>query len=183
MRYVAVVGCLMGLAMLAILPSASWAGEAMALLTGTSDEELLTGEVRVKDTDMGLWVSVVVEDAPPGLHGFHIHEGDSCEDGGKAAGGHFNPFNAPHGDLLADGFDGAHAGDLGNLEMNTMGDASFEETYWGLTVREGAAAVEGRAVILHANPDDFGQPTGNAGARIACGKLGSTEEPAAAEDD
>jgi Cu-Zn family superoxide dismutase len=32
--------------------------------------------------------------------------------------------------------------------------------------------ILGRAVIVHAKPDDGGQPVGNAGARIACGVIG-----------
>ncbi|MEW6160540.1 MAG: superoxide dismutase family protein [Verrucomicrobiota bacterium] len=32
--------------------------------------------------------------------------------------------------------------------------------------------IIGRSVIVHAKPDDGGQPVGNAGARIACGVIG-----------
>jgi superoxide dismutase, Cu-Zn family len=33
-------------------------------------------------------------------------------------------------------------------------------------------------VIVHAKPDDFGQPVGNAGARIGCGVIGIANPPA-----
>jgi Cu-Zn family superoxide dismutase len=35
--------------------------------------------------------------------------------------------------------------------------------------------ILGRGVIVHAAPDDGGQPTGNAGARAACGVIGVTQ--------
>ena len=38
-----------------------------------------------------------------------------------------------------------------------------------ITVGPGPASIVGRGLIVHADPDDYKtQPTGNAGARIAC---------------
>ncbi|MEZ4452529.1 MAG: superoxide dismutase family protein [Nannocystaceae bacterium] len=107
----------------------------------------------------------------PGLHGLHIHEfGDCSADDGTSAGGHFNPDAHMHG--AAD--DGErHAGDLGNIDAADDGKASLSRTldtaYFSLG--GGKYDVRGRAVIVHAMADDFGQPLGNAGGRVACGVI------------
>lgn len=77
----------------------------------------------------------------------------------------------PHGDLLKDGFQHAHAGDLGNIEIGPDGKGTLKKVIPGLTLKEGKYGVVGRALILHEKEDNFGQPTGNAGGRIACGVI------------
>jgi Cu-Zn family superoxide dismutase len=99
-----------------------------------------------------------------------VHEfGDCSSADGAAAGGHFNPGGSPHA-----GPDAAarHVGDLGNLTADTQGMAGYDRT--DRVVRlDGEHAVIGRAVIVHAAPDDLAtQPTGAAGARLACGVIG-----------
>ncbi|HEY9647891.1 MAG TPA: superoxide dismutase family protein, partial [Chroococcidiopsis sp.] len=104
-------------------------------------------------------------------HGFHIHENGSCDNAGNGAGGHFNPNNVKHGKLIVDGFDQAHAGDLGNILVAADGHGTLSQTVPGLTLSDGLYAIASRAVILHAQRDDFSQPVGNAGARIGCGTI------------
>lgn len=143
---------------------------AEAVIMGTTDESAsLVGDVRFYETAAGLKIEAGVAGAPPGKHGFHIHENGSCDEGGSAAGGHFNPDNVQHGLLVRDGFENAHAGDLGNIEIADSGEGMLEQTIPGLALNEGKYAIADRAVIVHAQPDDFGQPTGNAGGRIGCG--------------
>ena len=108
---------------------------------------------------------------PPGLHGFHIHEFGGCGDSGKAAGGHYNPEGAMHGMLAKDGPHKAHAGDMGNITVDANGGATLETVLPNVHLTGGASSVAGRAVILHEKADDFSQPTGNAGGRIACGPI------------
>ena len=143
--------------------------EGTAPLTATQPGSTVVGMATFVDTPKGLQITIDVAGAPPGLHGLHIHEEGACGDGGNAAGGHFNPDKANHGFLPKDGFVRAHAGDLGNIEVGANGSGTLALTLPGLTLRDGPHAVNGRSVILHEKPDDFGQPTGNAGGRIACG--------------
>jgi Cu-Zn family superoxide dismutase len=142
-----------------------------ATIAAISPDSRVAGEAQLEQTGEGLRITVRISNAPAGLHGFHIHDGGSCENGGKAAGGHYNPDGVQHGDLLRDGTARAHAGDLGNLEGGADGTGSFTRVFPPLTLSGGQYPVGGRAFILHAQPDDFGQPTGNAGARIACGQI------------
>lgn len=115
----------------------------------------------------GVEVDVNLTGVPAGVHGFHLHEKGDCGDNGNAAGAHFNPMFMPHGAPEAASH---HAGDFGNVNADDSGNVKITRTLTGITVTEGSASVLGRAVILHANPDDMTtQPTGNAGARIACG--------------
>lgn len=106
----------------------------------------------------------------PGAHGFHIHEkGDCSAPDGTSAGGHFNPGAKPHGNPEHPEH---HAGDMPQLIANAAGVATMTAYLDGLSLGEGANSVVGRSVIVHVAPDDFKtQPTGNSGARQACGVI------------
>ena len=106
----------------------------------------------------------------PGAHGFHIHEkGDCSAPDGTSAGGHFNPGARPHGNPEhAD----HHAGDMPQLIANAAGVATLTAYLDGVSLGDEANGIVGRSVIVHAAPDDFKtQPTGNSGARLACGVI------------
>ena len=148
-----------------------FAQTAAAHIQPTDPSSSLSGEATFQETSGGLKIRVTVMEAPPGKHGLHIHEKGDCGDSAKAAGGHFNPDGVKHGDLTKDGLTGAHAGDLGNIDIDSNGNGTLEKTVPDLSLKEGKYGVVGRSVILHEKEDDFGQPTGNAGARIACGVI------------
>ena len=102
-------------------------------------------------------------------HGFHLHEQGSCASvDGTSAGGHFNPGRVAHGPQ-----DGEHhAGDMPSLIANADGVINQKIMLMGVTVKDGPTSINGRSVILHAAADDYKtQPTGNSGARIACGVI------------
>jgi Cu-Zn family superoxide dismutase len=105
-------------------------------------------------------------------HGFHVHEkGDCSSPDGMSAGGHFNPTGKPHGPITAE----HHAGDLPALKADASGRATFRARIPGsFGAAAGPASFAGKAVIVHAMPDDYTtQPTGNSGARLACGVIAS----------
>ena len=108
--------------------------------------------------------------APNSEHAFHIHEkGDISAPDLSSAGGHFNPEGHQHG-----GPDAAqhHAGDLGNIKADGMGMAMFDMTVDDITIGGAKNDITGKAVIIHAKPDDLKtQPSGNAGGRIAGGVI------------
>lgn len=147
--------------------SMSTGPSASATLAPTSGQTA-SGTVRLTQlSDGGVEVKVDLTGVPAGMHGFHIHEKGDCGDNGNAAGGHFNPATTEHGapDAMPH-----HAGDWGNVTANAAGEVHTRFTTRSVTVEAGANSAVGHAIILHANPDDLKtQPTGNAGARIACG--------------
>jgi Cu-Zn family superoxide dismutase len=116
-------------------------------------------KVRVQATLQGL--------TPGQNHGFHIHEVGDCSSGdGMSTKGHFNPHGKPHNHYSAES---RHAGDLPPLVADANGRATLDVTLDVISVKPGPASVVGRGLIVHADPDDYRtQPTGNAGARIAC---------------
>jgi Cu-Zn family superoxide dismutase len=116
-----------------------------------------------------------IEGLEPGsTHGFHIHEyGDTTAADGTAAGGHYNPEGHKHG-LPPD--QPRHAGDLGNITADDNGVASFKKTVANISIAGVKNPIIGRGVIVHGKRDDGGQPTGNAGARIAQGVVGMQGE-------
>ncbi len=152
------------------------AATATATIKGTTDQSPISGTATLTDTPDGLKVSVQVANVTPGTHGIHIHQFGACHDAGNGAGGHCNPDGVKHGYLPKDGFTSAHAGDLGNIEIAADGTGTLEAMVHGLMVTGGKYNVAGRSIILHEKPDDFGQPTGNAGGRIGCGVIVVTSE-------
>lgn len=113
-------------------------------------------------------VAQVVRLPANGEFGFHIHEKGDCSSGdGMSAGGHFNPYGKPHGQGAE-----RHAGDLPSLKSDAKGKARISVEMDIITLKPGPANIIGRSVIVHAQPDDYRtQPTGNAGARLACGVI------------
>jgi Cu-Zn family superoxide dismutase len=150
-------------------PAAPTITKAVAVVHATEGNDV-SGLVTFTKTASGIQVVAVVNGLTPGEHGFHIHEyGDCSALDAKSAGGHFNPENKPHGaptDSLR------HVGDLGNLVADSAGTAHYEWTDTLISF-SGPHSIIGRAVIVHAGADDLkSQPTGNAGARVACGVIG-----------
>ena len=105
----------------------------------------------------------------PGKHGFHVHEkGDCSAPDGTSAGGHFNPKSEPHA-----GHDSPqrHVGDMGNVTADASGNVHFELTDDMMTF-EGEDSIIGKSIIVHEKEDDLkSQPSGDAGARVACGVI------------
>lgn len=122
----------------------------------------------------GVNVEISASDLPKGTHGFHIHEKGTCEAPDfETAGGHFNPTDAKHG---FDNPDGPHAGDLPNLEVGE--DGKVKESFLAemVTLKKGEPnsllREGGTSLVIHAEADDnVSQPSGDSGARIACGVI------------
>lgn len=114
---------------------------------------------------------------PGGIHGFHIHEtGDCSAPDASSAGAHFDPTASPHGGPSGEM---RHGGDLGNLQADADGNARGKVKVGGVSIDHGPDRILGRAVVVHAAPDDLqSQPAGNSGARIGCGIINPTPEKA-----
>lgn len=133
------------------------------------------GTMTFTEATDGVKVKVTLTAVPgDGNHGMHLHANGDCADnnsgpdGGSvhhgAAGGHFNPADAGHACPPATA---RHRGDMGNISI-AGGSGTLEVTLPGATLSE----LVGKAVILHASPDDcMTQPTGNSGGRIGCGVI------------
>lgn len=131
----------------------------------------VTGEVHFVQMPRGtVRVAGIVEGLTPGKHGFHIHTNGNCDSpDAMSAAGHFNPYGTRHGSPLSREH---HPGDLGNIEAGTDGRAEISMEVEGVTVAlMGTQSIVGRSVIVHAGPDDFSDPAGNSGARVACGHI------------
>lgn len=143
--------------------------EALAVVNPTEGSKV-NGAVSFAKDGKGVRIIANIEGLSPGLHGFHIHEFGNCgSPDANSAGGHFNPTDMPHAGPKAEK---RHLGDLGNLEVDKNGMAKLEVTD-DLISLDGPKSIVGRSVIIHARADDFKtQPTGGAGARVACGVIG-----------
>jgi Cu-Zn family superoxide dismutase len=157
------------------------AGNAVGTVRFDVDSEHLTVRATLKQS------SYVTTNA---FHGLHIHaNGDPANGSGCVA----NPASASNTWFVAvDGHlgvagqtHGHHTGDLPSPLVEADGSARLVFT----TDRVDPATLAGRAVVLHAGPDNFGnvpasqytpatetaldltRRTGNAGDRVACGVI------------
>ena len=146
---------------------------AMAKIIGGEKYPNIRGRAFFRQKLMGVLVTVEVYGLPrknqnnTGMFALHIHNGTEC--GGKPndpfseAGTHFNPDEYMHP---------YHAGDLPPLFGND-GYAYMSVLTNRFTVRE----IMGRVIIIHEGTDDFTtQPAGNAGVKIACGKISQNQQ-------
>lgn len=124
-----------------------------------------------------LRVTVTARTLSPGFHGFHVHTVGTCEGPTfMTAGPHLNPGAAGHP---------AHAGDMPPLLATSGGKAEARFTTDRFSLAD-LRDADGSAVIVHAladnqanipadrydpDPDAMTLATGDAGARIACGRV------------
>jgi len=145
------------------------AANAVADLAPTQGNET-RGSITFTVVDGRVHASGQISGLKPGSeHGFHIHEkGDCSAPDGNSAGGHFNPALQDHGSVASDPH---HGGDMPNIKADDNGVAAVDgPVSTNVNIGKGDDFdIIGRGLIVHADPDDYkSQPTGNAGARLAC---------------
>jgi Cu-Zn family superoxide dismutase len=132
----------------------------------------LVGRATVTQESGGARVLVEVEGMAAGTYGAHIHRTGRCEGPAfDSAGAHWNPTGQQHGFRNPSG---RHRGDLPNLVVGANGRGRLAFTIRAAQLRgaDGMLDADGAAVLIHAQPDDYRtDPSGNSGARIACGVL------------
>jgi Cu-Zn family superoxide dismutase len=141
---------------------------AVATLTPSSTSSV-SGIVVFSGGGASVDVHVMAAGLLPGsIHGFHVHENGNCASTDfMSAGDHFNPTHKPHGAQDKP----HHAGDMPSLLADPAGKIDTRFTLEGVTLG-GTDGFVGHAVILHATADNFdAQPSGNSGARVACGVI------------
>ena len=167
----------------AVAPPGTNQGTAPLLASPTAPVPLLTadgseaGSVILEETTNDVIVTVAVSSLPPGAHGIHIHASGMCDAPlFEAAGDHWNPTSRSHG---KDNPQGAHMGDLLNIEIGANGTGSRRLLIPAAKLREGPTAImdaDGASLVIHADPDDYKtDPSGNSGSRMACAVISAPQ--------
>ena len=153
-------------------PPTTAAGPAAQVTLNPTEGNQAAGSLRFAIVDGAVHASGEVTGLGANtVHGFHLHEtGDCSAPDASSAGGHFNPGETEHGRV---GHGAHHGGDSDNLSADADGVATVDTRFEGVTIGDGSETdIIGRGVIVHADADDYAtQPTGNAGARLACGVI------------
>ncbi|XP_073966668.1 copper chaperone for superoxide dismutase-like [Choristoneura fumiferana] len=140
---------------------------AVAMIS--SPDSSILGVIRLQQQGAALAADGSVDGLPPGKHGLHLREAGDLSQGCAGLGGHYNPAGAPHG---APDSEHRHAGDLGNIEADERGRATFRIVGHGVTIAE----IIGRSIAITERADDLGRGSspaskidGDSGPPIACG--------------
>ena len=146
---------------------------ATATLRNASGAEIGTAVLAGKAETLTLRIAATGQ--PSTVHGIHLHAVGKCDAPDfTSAGPHLNPHGKQHG---RENPAGTHLGDLPNLVMDSSGRAEISvELPGGRAANEATLFdADGSAIVLHAKADDnLTDPSGNSGARIACGVLTRT---------
>jgi Cu-Zn family superoxide dismutase len=156
-----------GCSTVADLPAQRLGGATLTLANGQP-----AGTAQVVASGGVVSLAVGLTGIAPGVHGIHLHTSGQCAGPDfSSAGGHLNPLGKHHGSLSAEG---AHEGDLPNVTIQAGGSGALTADLAGSPeqVRAWLFDADGTAIVVHADPDDYRtDPSGNSGARIACGVL------------
>lgn len=162
---------------LALAGCASLTGQSAPLATAemVQSDGRPAGTATLVEDGNGLALDMAVDGLPAGTRGFHLHTVGLCDRPAfESAGGHLNPLARQHGTQNPAG---AHVGDLPNIRIAASGTTRTRIPLRG--ERAGLLAqifdADGTSVMIHAQQDDYRtDPTGDAGARIACGVMKRT---------
>jgi superoxide dismutase, Cu-Zn family len=152
---------------LACFAQAQEVSKATAQLEPKSGSKV-TGTVTFTKVGDEVQVVAEIQNLTPGKHGFHVHEkGDCSAPDAASAGAHFNPTMKHHGGPNTLDH---HTGDLGNIEADASGKAHLD--WKGKLSLSGKDSIIGKSVVVHEKEDDLKtDPSGNSGARVACGPI------------
>ncbi len=153
---------------------------AAAALESPAGEQM--GTVTFRQAASGVLIMADVKGLAPGGHAFIIHETGSCAPHFDAAGDHFNPADTEHG-LVHSGWKRGesgqgHSGDLPNIYAASDGTARADFFTSGISLEMGPRHSlfdgDGSAIIVHENPDSYGEEESDTGRRVACGVIKGT---------
>lgn len=130
----------------------------------------VTGTLKFKEHAPKVHITGQVRGLTPGKHGIHVHTNGNCDSpDAMSAGGHYSPYGGRHN---APTSPDRHLGDLGNIIAGPDGVANVDIVVEGMTLALiGTHSIIDHAIVIHANEDDFSDPAGNSGPRVACGVM------------